>query len=161
MAKARPLSLKITGINETFNALGSKVDAIKKEVDNEMAASVELMATNAKQLFPSGRASVEGQTEMYADIRSSIKAEKKMPFVYELIAGKGKDPMAAYIEFGTGRYFPKYPGKEKEWQALAKEYYVNGRGWMTPSPYFYPSVTSGMVALVNHIKQIFKRNERL
>ncbi len=161
MAKARPLSLKITGINETFNALGSKVDAIKKEVDNEMAASVELMATNAKQLFPSGRASVEGQTQMYADIRSSIKADKKMPFVYELIAGKGKDPMAAYIEFGTGRYFPQYPGKEKEWQALAKEYYVNGRGWMTPSPYFYPSVTSGIVSLVNHIKQIFKRNERL
>lgn len=158
---AKPLSLKISGLNETFNALGSKVDAIKKEVDNEMAASVELMATNAKQLFPSGRTGVKGQTQMYAEIRASIRSEKKIPFKYELIAGKGNDPMPAYIEFGTGRYFPKYPGKEKEWQALAKEYYVNGRGWMTPSPYFYPSVTSGMVALVNHIKQIFKRNERL
>ena len=157
----KPLSLKITGLNETFNALGSRVDAIKKEVDNEMAASVELMATNAKQLFPSGRASVNGQTQMYAEIRASIRADKKMPFVYELIAGKGTDPMPAYIEFGTGKYFPQYPGKEKEWQALAKEYYVNGRGWMTPSPYFYPSVTSGIVSLVNNIKQVFKRNERL
>lgn len=157
----KPLSLKITGLNETFNALGSRVDAIKKEVDNEMAASVELMATNAKQLFPSGRANVEGQTQMYAEIRASIRAEKKMPFVYELIAGKGRDPMSAYIEFGTGKYFPQYPGKEKEWQALAKEYYVNGRGWMSPAPYFYPSVTSGMVSLVNNIKQVFKRNERL
>lgn len=157
----KPLSLKITGLNETFNALGSRVDAIKKEVDNEMAASVELMATNAKQLFPSGRASVEGQTQMYAEIRASIRADKKMPFVYELIAGKGRDPMPAYIEFGTGKYFPQYPGKEKEWQALAKEYYVNGRGWMSPAPYFYPSVTSGMVSLVNNIKQVFKRNERL
>ena len=126
-----------------------------------MAASVELMATNAKQLFPDGRTGVRGQTQMYSEIRASIRSEKKMPFKYELIAGKGTDPMPAYIEFGTGRYFPKYPGKEKEWQALAKEYYVNGRGWMMPSPYFYPSVTSGMVSLVNHIKQIFKRNERL
>ena len=149
----KPLSLKITGLNETFNALGSRVDAIKKEVDNEMAASVELMATNAKQLFPSGRASVNGQTQMYAEIRASIRADKKMPFVYELIAGKGTDPMPAYIEFGTGKYFPQYPGKEKEWQALAKEYYVNGRGWMTPSPYFYPSVTSGIVSLVNNINE--------
>jgi hypothetical protein len=84
-----------------------------------------------------------------------------MPFSYELIAGKGSDPMAAYIEFGTGKYFPQYPGKEPEWQKLAKQYYINGRGWMTPSPYFYPSVTSGIVSLVNNIKQIFKRNERL
>ena len=158
---AKPLSLKITGLNETFNALGSKVDAIKKEVDNEMAASVELMATTSKQLFPSGRASVKGETQKYAEIRASIRADKKMPFNYELIAGNGNDPMPAYIEFGTGRYFPKYPGKEKEWQKLAKEYYINGKGWMMPSPYFYPSVTSGMAGLVNHIKQIFKRNERL
>lgn len=158
---AKPLSLKITGLNETFNALGSKVNAIKKEVDNEMAASVELMATNAKQLFPKGKASITGQTQMYAEIRSSIRADKKMPFSYELIAGNGNDPMAAYIEFGTGRYFPKYPGKAKDWQALAKQYYVNGKGWMMPSPYFYPSVTSGLVSLVSNIKQIFKRNERL
>jgi hypothetical protein len=158
---AKPLSLKITGLNETFNALKSNVEAIKKEVDNEMAASVELMATTSKQLFPSGRARIKGETQKYAEIRASIRADKKMPFKYELIAGKGNDPMAAYIEFGTGRYFPKYPGKEKEWQALAKEYYVNGKGWMTPSPYFYPSVTSGLVSLVNNIKQIFKRNERL
>lgn len=158
---AKPLSLKITGINETFNALGSKVDAIKKEVDNEMAASVELMATNAKQLFPSGKSSVKEQTQIYSEIRASIRSEKKMPFSYELIAGKGTDPMPAYIEFGTGKYFPQYPGKEAEWQKLAKQYYVNGRGWMTPSPYFYPSVTSGIVSLVNNIKQIFKRDERL
>jgi len=44
---------------------------------------------------------------------------------------------------------------------LAKQYYKNGKGWMYPSPYFYPSVTSGIVSLVNNIKQIFKRNERL
>ena len=158
---AKPLSLKITGINETFNALKSKTDAIKNEVDNEMAASVELMATTAKQLFPNGRAAIKGQTQAYAEIRASIRADKKMPFSYELIAGKGADPMPAYIEFGTGKYFPQYPGKEPEWQKLAKQYYVNGRGWMTPSPYFYPSVTSGIVSLVNNIKQIFKRNERL
>lgn len=158
---AKPLSLKITGINETFNALKSKTDAIKNEVDNEMAASVELMATTAKQLFPSGRAAIKGQTQAYAQIRASIRADKKMPFSYELIAGKASDPMAAYIEFGTGKYFPQYPGKEPEWQKLAKQYYINGRGWMTPSPYFYPSVTSGIVSLVNNIKQIFKRDERL
>jgi hypothetical protein len=69
--------------------------------------------------------------------------------------------MAAYIEFGTGRYFPQYPGKEKEWQDLAREFYVNGKGFMRPAPYLYPSVKSGLVSLLSNIKQIFARNERL
>ena len=81
--------------------------------------------------------------------------------MYQLSAGDPGDPMAAYIEFGTGKYFPQYPGKEAEWQALAREYYVNGTGWMRPAPYFYPSVTSGLVSLQSNIKQVLKRDERL
>ena len=156
-----PLNIKITGVESTLATLKDKYNSAMMEVDREMAASTEQMATTAKSIFPGGNPAIEGQTQMYADIRSKIKSEKNRPFSYTLVAGDSGDDMPAYIEFGTGRYFPQYPGKEKEWQALAKEYYVNGRGWMKPSPYFYPSVTSGLVSLVNNIKQIFKRNERL
>ena len=156
-----PLNIKITGVESTLATLKDKYNSAMMEVDREMGASTEQMATTAKSIFPGGNPSIEGQTQRYADIRSKIKAEKNRPFAYTLVAGDSGDNMPAYIEFGTGRYFPQYPGKEKEWQALAKEYYVNGRGWMKPSPYFYPSVTSGIVSLVNNIKQIFKRNERL
>ena len=148
---ARALNINVQGLTKTISQLKAASDGRLKEVDMEMAAGTEMMATVAKGIFSADN----------PEIRASIRSTKVRPFVYELAAGYGDDPMAAYIEFGTGKYFPQYPGKEKEWQALAKEYYVNGRGWMTPSPYFYPSVTSGIVSLVNNIKQLFKRNERL
>jgi hypothetical protein len=156
-----PLNIRITGIDATFATLKDKYNSAMMEVDREMAASTEQMATTAKSLFPNGNSKIKGETQIYSQIRATIRAEKNRPFAYSLVAGKSGDDMPAYIEFGTGRYFPKYPGKEKEWQKLAKEYYKNGKGWMYPSPYFYPSVTGGLISLVNNIKQIFKRNERL
>ena len=149
MAKA--LSINIQGLRQTIFALEQKADARFNEIDMELAAGVEQMATVAKGIFSADN----------PEIRASIRSTKVRPFMYQLSAGDPGDPMAAYIEFGTGRYFPQYPGKEAEWQALAREYYVNGRGWMRPAPYFYPSVTSGLVSLQSNIKQVLKRNERL
>jgi len=148
---AAALSINIKGLNKIISDLKSSSDNRLEEVDNEMYASTELMATVAKKIFSSPN----------NQIRNSIRAIKNRPFVYELIAGYGDDPMAAYIEFGTGRYFPNYPGKEAEWQALARQYYVNGKGWMRPAPYMYPSVMSGLVSLQSNIKQVLNRDERL
>jgi len=150
MAKS-PLNIKIQGVEATLSKLNKSYEKIKNEIDNEMAASVELMTTVAKTIYSSDN----------AEIRSSIRNKKIKDFSYELIAGRGDDPMAAYIEFGTGRYFKLYPGKEKEWQDLADQYFVNGEGMMRPAPYFYPSVTSGVVSLTSNIKQILNRDERL
>jgi hypothetical protein len=133
---AKALSINIKGLRQTIFALEQKADARLKEIDMEMAAGVEQMATTAKSV-------------------------KKRTYQYELVAGDVGDPMAAYIEFGTGKYFPQYPGKEAEWQELARQYYVNGEGWMRPAPYFYPSVISGLVSLQSNIKQVLARDERL
>jgi len=145
------LSINIQGLRGTIVALQQAGDSRLKEVDNEMAAGAKMMVTLAKKIFSSDK----------TKIRSSIRSVKVRPFKYELIAGYGDDPLAAYIEFGTGKYFPQYPGKEAEWQALAREYYVNGQGWMRPAPYFYPSVMSGLVSLQSNIKQVLVRDERL
>ena len=156
---AAPLRIRITGIESTLASLNKNVDKIRTEIDNEMEASLQQMVTTSKALFPN--APVPKLNAEYGRIRGSIKSKKLKPFAYELSAGTKKDPMAAYIEFGTGRYFPQYPGKEKEWQDLAREFFVNGKGFMRPSPYIYPSVKSGLVSLLSNIKQIFARNERL
>jgi len=155
------LSINIQGLRQTIVALQQVGDSRVKEVDMEMAAGTEMMATVAKKIFPTGNQFSATQTKMYSEIRRSIRAIKKKPFQYELIAGYDSDPMPAYIEFGTGKYFPQYPGKDESWQALAREYYVNGEGMMRPSPYFYPSVMSGLVSLQSNIKQVLERDERL
>ena len=148
---ARALNINVQGLKKTIQQLKAASDGRLKEVDMEMAAGTEMMATVAKGIFSADN----------PEIRASIRSTKVRPFVYELAAGYGDDPMAAYIEFGTGKYFPQYPGKEASWQALAREYYVNGRGWMRPAPYFYPSVMSGLVSLQSNIKQVLDRDERL
>jgi hypothetical protein len=148
---AGALSINIQGLRQTITALEIAGDSRLKEIDMEMGASTELMATNAKKIYSSKN----------TEIRNSIRAIKIRPYQYELAAGYGDDPMAAYIEFGTGKYFPQYPGKEAEWQALARQYYINGEGWMRPAPYFYPSVMPGIVTLQSNIKQVLERDERL
>ncbi len=161
----QPLKIRISGLEETFANLNKAVDKRFNEVDNEMAASVEMMATTAKQIFPSPER--EKERDKYTAIRASIRSAKNADFNYTLSAGYGNDPknpdhaMAAYIEFGTGRFFPLYIGKEKEWQDLALQYKRSGRGWMMPSPYFYPAVTQGFSKLMLAIKQILTRDERL
>ena len=155
------LNIDIKGLRQTIAALKAAADDRLKEVDMEMAAGTELMATTAKRIFPTGNPNIKGQTRKYARIRGSITSIKNRPFVYTLTAGNEGDPMAAYIEFGTGKYFPQYPGKDAAWQELARQYYINGEGMMRPAPYFYPSVISGLVSLQSNIKQVLDRDERL
>jgi len=141
------MTTSITGVNKALSNVKANYDRIITEIDNEMNASVELMATNAKAAF-------------YLDlpeIRNSIRSKRNRALSYSLIAGKSNDPLAAYIEFGTGRYFNLYPGKEKEWQDLARNYYKNGKGVTRPHPYLYPAFKSGLVSLISNIKQVINR----
>lgn len=162
---ALPLNVQIIGLEKTLANLKSKTEEIKHLIDAEMGAAMEEMATTAKQRFPN--APSDDESGEYGIIRASIRVEKKQPFVYDLVAGYGNNPknpdhaMAAYIEFGTGPQFQNYIGKEAEWQKLAGQYFISGKGWMPPSPYFYPAVTSGYQKLILSIKSILDRNERL
>jgi hypothetical protein len=141
------LTATITGVNKALSNVKQNYDKIITEIDHEMNASVELMATNAKAAF---------ELDL-PEIRNSIRSKRNAVLNYSLIAGVGNSPLAAYIEFGTGRYFNLYPGKEKEWQDLARNYYKNGKGVTRPHPYLYPAFKSGMVSLVSNIKQVIKR----
>ena len=141
------MTTTITGIDKALSGVKSNYDKIINEIDHEMKASVELMVTNAKAAF---------ELDL-PEIRNSIRSNKNGFLNYSLIAGKANSPLAAYIEFGTGKYFKLYPGKEKEWQELARNYYKNGKGLTRPHPYLYPSFKSGLVSLISNIKQVIKR----
>lgn len=146
---SKPLSIKISGLESTFSNLTGEVKKIQEEIDNEMAASVEMMATNAKQ-------NLQAQ---YGALRSSINAKKISDYNYLLSANKDYAP---YIEFGTGIYATNYlASKEQEWKDLARQYYVNGKGTTPSTPYFYPAVKFQTQKLIERIKNILNRNERL
>lgn len=162
---AIPMNVRVLGLEKTLANLKSKTEEIKHLIDAEMGAAMEEMATHAKQKFPIPPS--ESESQEYSFIRASIRVEKQAPYIYKLVAGYGNNPknpdhaLAAYIEFGTGPKFQNYIGKEKEWQTLASQYFISGKGWMMPSPYFYPAVTVGYQKLLISIKSIIDRNERL
>jgi len=141
-------NFKITGIKEALNKIDKNYNVILNTIDNEMEAGVLLMATNAKILFKPD----------LPEIRRSIRSVKYGFLNYALIAGTANDPLAAYIEFGTGKYFSKYPGKEIEWQKLANIFYVDGKGRTYPQPYLYPAVKSGLVTMLSNIKNTINKN---
>lgn len=156
-----PLKITIVGIDNALSKFKKVGDKLAIEVDNEMEAVFIQMVTTAKSIFPSGNEYNQEKTKEYSDIRSSIRYKKLNNLSYQLMAGRSKSPMAAYIEFGTGRFFINYPGKEKEWQELARQYYINGKGYMKSSPYFYPTFKSYSVVLLSNLKRLFKRYEGL
>lgn len=47
---------------------------------------------------------------------------------------------SAYLEFGTGNHAAVLvPGLPEDWQAMAKKYYINGKGTLPAQPYLYPA----------------------
>lgn len=126
-----------------LSRLKKEVNALSAEVDQEIAAHTELMATSAKRMCPvdTGR------------LRSSISAKKDQFLSYYLIA---QTDYAAYIEFGTGRYAANYvPSIEKEWQDIAIKFKGTRRVSGIPArPYMRPSINAYMPILKDKINEI-------
>lgn len=135
--------------NKLFQDLKKYSETIIEELDAEMAASVETMATEAKRFAPvdTGR------------LRSIIKAEKdpKQKLSYALTARVGYAP---YVEFGTGplakEYVPQLPA---DWQEYAKDFKKRKPGHTRPQPFFYPAVNKVFPAMIQRMENIIKENE--
>lgn len=110
-------------INTTSRNLERYRDEIVKKVKNlvfDSITEVEIMATRQAPNF--------------------ISIDKK--FSDGGLTGEvgvmGDNPMAAYIEFGTGLYAAELLKDYPEWiRNIAWEFYVNGRGTLQSSPYLF------------------------
>jgi HK97 gp10 family phage protein len=137
--------------NKIFDKLKADLNKysedLVKQIDAEIYASVEEMATKAKQkapATPSGR------------LRASIKAEKdpNSKLAYDLVA---KVRYAAYVEFGTGPFAKEYvPSLDSEWQEYAATFKTSKPGHTPAQPFFYPSVREVFPQMVKRIEDLIK-----
>lgn len=128
MAKGFSANMSEGSFTKAINKISKLANEKSKEIDMELGAYMESLATSAKQKAPvdTGR------------LRSSINVKKVQPFSYELRADTN---YAAYVEFGTGDFYKKYQGRLTNfWRDLASKYYKNGKGTTRPQPFFYPTV---------------------
>jgi hypothetical protein len=141
------ITFSMAEFNKAINGLEKESKKILDQVDDEIGAGLEEIALKAKSYAP---IDIEG-----TPISQSISVQKNRPLSYTLWA---KNPYSAYYEFGTGNYAKSYvPSLPSEWQKIAKEYYINGKGTIPRTSFFYPSITEGIPKIIKRINTIFKK----
>ena len=147
MAKGFNIEVSDRAFSNILKKYKSKVDAVASEMDMELAAHGELMATSAKRICPV-------DTGL---LRASISLKKDQFLSYQLVAQK---KYAAYVEFGTGSGYeiPEYA----DWQELAAMY--KGKGVkqvnLPARPYMRPSILAYWPKFKERVIQILKDERR-
>ena len=125
---------------DMLNEYKKTVNEVSAMMDMEIGAHGELMATSAKNMCP-----VDTNR-----LRSSISLKKEQFLSYELVA---QTDYAAYVEFGTGKYFIS---NGEPWDGVASKY--KGKGIkqvnLLPRPYMRPSILAYTPSLTKSIEQI-------
>ena len=141
------LSVQVTGIDETKQAIRDYVEAIRKGVP----ALIEEYTIRIARLAKS-RVDVD-----LADLRASIHIElerKAGEVIGRVSAGRGLDDpdVAAFVEFGTGRFVQVPAGLEN----YALRFYRTGEGRLPASPYLFPAFESQRVRFMQDLMDLVK-----
>lgn len=134
------LNINDARFREMLNEYKKTVNEVSAMMDAEIAAHGELMATSAKNMcvVDTGR------------LRSSISLKKEQFLSYELVAQAN---YAAYVEFGTGKYFIS---NGEPWDGVASKF--KGKGIkevnLLARPYMRPSILTYMPSLTKSIENI-------
>lgn len=149
MAKGFTIGLENRELSKIIKQFKDTVNDITDEMDAEFEASVRVMVTDAQNNAPVSNDEVNSTSGL---LKGSIGMVRKNPFDYELVAQKDYAP---YLEFGTGPYAASYvKSLEPEWEALAKTYFVNGKGHMPARPYMVPAIRREVPILLKKFKNI-------
>lgn len=124
--------LNIIGLDAVLQKLDPKI--AKQKIIKSLQAYGRKVVTDAKMRCPVDvgplRNSIFAVTDDLEELKISFTA--------------GVD-YAPYVEFGTGPFAAKYvPSLQPEWQAIAKEYFVSGKGRMPARPFLYPAVMNNI-----------------
>ena len=143
---SRGFTIELDGLQETLTKLSKEVNDRSKKIDDELGASVELMARSAKRMAPvdTGR------------LRASISPSRVAFLSWEIVA---QTNYAAYVEFGTGRLVDVPKGLE----AYAMQFKGKGKRQVNipARPYLYPSVMAYKVKLSQRITEIIRNEKRI
>jgi len=131
-------------VQNALNKLKQLKNDLAKEVDMEIGAAAEEIATLARRKAPefiAGTISVE----KLSFLRYSIDANYRY---------------SAYYEFGTGIFYDKYKSRlTNEWREIAKQFYVNGEGFTKQRPFLFPSVKQVQPKLYKKLYNLVRPNK--
>lgn len=129
--------MKLKGGRELENKLSQMSAKLKRNVAGTIAANANDIASDAQRRAPSSyKFANNGSKPTNGEINQSIAAIPVDGMEWKISVNS---KMAAYAEFGTGAYIDIPKG----WEGIAWSYYVNGKGLILPTPFFYPAWRDG------------------
>lgn len=144
MAKAK---VDMNAFNKSLNSLDKAFVERLDKIEKAFIKSMQTMEAEATAAAPvdTGR------------LKNSINWKEVGKLSYQLRADV---PYAAYVEFGTGPNFGKYPGKDAFWQDIAEPFKGANQdiGKSEPRAFFYTTVNKNIPKLKNRIKTILSKN---
>ena len=121
------INVKVEGAQELIKKLKKYGTDAENKVESITKNIAEEIATDAADNAPAN----------YGKLRQSINANKEYKMLYNV--NVNAVPIGAYVEFGTGAKVDV----PDEWKDLAWQFYVNGQGYLPPTPYLYPAFRKG------------------
>ena len=120
-------NIRVEGAQELIKKLRKYGTYAEDKIDSITSAIAQEIATDAASNAPAN----------YGKLRQSINASKENKMLYNV--NVNAVPIGAYVEFGTGAKVDV----PDEWKDLAWQFYVNGKGYLPPTPYLYPAFRKG------------------
>lgn len=72
-----------------------------------------------------------------------------------VVVDKSAGELAIYVEFGTGQSAASYlPTVPKEFQDIARRYYINGKGTIVNAPYLLPNYFRERTEFIKNLKTL-------
>ena len=138
--------MKLEGLDELQNKLKNIAKVSEQKVADIVKANAVEMSADAKRRAPQVyKYNGGGEQPTNGEINQSIATTQDSKLKW-MVSVNSK--MGAYAEFGTGAFVDVPAG----WEDIAWSYYVNGKGLMLPTPYFYPAYRETQKRFLNDIK---------
>ena len=138
---------ELKGLEEVLEQLGTS--KLEKEITVTLEAFGRAVVMDAKNNI-----SLNGTVDN-GFLTNSIGSETLSPMTVSIFANID---YAAYVEFGTGPYAARYvPSLEPGWQALARTFYVNGKGRMPAQPFFHPAFEKNRLLLLDDLRDLLQK----
>lgn len=136
------MKIYFDGVDKLKMSLEKVARKVEKQANDLVAgAALRTVAVAKNRLQPLPEDSRELTVDIGAVRQSITFTHDKSQMAAIVTAGNVTgEHMAAYLEFGTGRYAARYlSGKPSEMVAIARTFYVNGKGRMKEHPYLFPA----------------------
>lgn len=149
------MKIKLEGVGKLNTALSKVENKLHNQASKLIAgAALRTDAVAKERLKP-----LPGDSgKLVADIsavRQSInfKHDAKTLSAMVFAGNVTGENLAAYLEFGTGKYAAKYVGTlPAPYPALAMQFFVNGKGWTRAHPFLIPAYRQESGRLADKLK---------